>query len=99
MKPEPACHEPRKEPVLTRDLAPPLPAMKLSLFHTFAFLPAWFRPVDPDAQPPPPSSGSVNETGTVPPPVWAEAHQVRFPLYLSNSSRSRGRGQRGDHPW
>lgn len=70
--------------------------MKLSLFHTFVFLPAWFRSAESEAHPPDP--GSEPAPGQVA-PVWTETHHVRFPLYVSDESQPRARGQRGDHPW
>lgn len=70
--------------------------MKLSLFHTFVFLPAWFRAAESEAHPPDPATKSG--PGQVA-PVSIETHHVRFPLYLSDESKPRARGQRGDHPW
>ncbi|HEY0966434.1 MAG TPA: hypothetical protein VGD88_03505 [Opitutaceae bacterium] len=71
--------------------------MKLSLFHTFVFLPAWFRSAEPP-ETPPTDPGSASAPGQVA-PVWTETHRVRFPLYVSDAAQPRSRGQRGDHPW
>lgn len=96
MTSEPASPDRLPDGRSERNAAPPLPAMKLSLFHTFVFLPAWFRSAESDA--PPPDPGSESAPGKVA-PVWTETHHVRFPLYLSDAAQPRSRGHRGDHPW
>ncbi len=96
MTPESNLLDPALDPVPARNTSPPLPAMKLSLFHSFVFLPAWFRSVEPEA--PPLDSDSESEPGTVA-SVWTDTHRVRFPLYVNDVSQPRSRGQRGDHPW
>lgn len=75
--------------------------MKLSLFHTFVFLPAWFRP---DSTEQPSDSPELNTVGPPTGPrtsgtVWNPDGPVRFPLYVGPGGTGRGRGQRGEHRW